>query len=141
MRYVIADTGPIVAAIRPNDAEHDICASILQSFQGSLIIPDVAITEICYLLRTQENPQTEVRFLNSVASKEFVIEHLIDDDWRRVYTLTDKYDDFPLGVVDAAVIAVAERLKISEIATLNDRHFRAVRSKHLKAFRLLPYDL
>ncbi|MDQ2738090.1 MAG: VapC toxin family PIN domain ribonuclease, partial [Actinomycetota bacterium] len=44
----------------------------------------------------------------------------------------------PLGAVDATVIAVAERLGITEIATLDRRHFSVVRPAHVEAFTLLP---
>jgi predicted nucleic acid-binding protein len=33
--------------------------------------------------------------------------------------LVDKYLDLPLGIVDAAVVAIAERLKLTEVATVN----------------------
>lgn len=52
--------------------------------------------------------------------------------------LVEHYADFPLGTSDAAVIALAERLDVDEIATLDHRHFRAVRPRHVKAFTLLP---
>jgi predicted nucleic acid-binding protein len=38
----------------------------------------------------------------------------------------------------ATVVACAERLGISEIATLDHRHFRAIRPEHVKNFTLLP---
>jgi predicted nucleic acid-binding protein len=43
----------------------------------------------------------------------------------------------PLGGVDAAVIAVTERLRVTEIATLDRRHFTVVRPAHVEAFTLL----
>jgi predicted nucleic acid-binding protein len=52
--------------------------------------------------------------------------------------LVDAYADFPLGTTDAAVVAVAERLRVSEVATLDHRHFRVVRPRHIPAFTLLP---
>jgi len=45
-----------------------------------------------------------------------------------------------MGTTDATVVAVAERLGATDIATL-DNHFRVIRPKHAKAFRLLPDDL
>jgi len=45
-----------------------------------------------------------------------------------------------IGTTDATIVAVAERLRIDAVATL-DSHFRAVRPKHVKGFRLLPDDL
>jgi predicted nucleic acid-binding protein len=53
--------------------------------------------------------------------------------------LVTTYADVPLGTTDAAVVAVvAERLSISEVATLDHRHFHAVRPRHAEAFTLLP---
>jgi predicted nucleic acid-binding protein len=43
-----------------------------------------------------------------------------------------------LGAVDASVIAAAERLGVREVATLDRRHFAAVRPQHVDAFTLLP---
>jgi predicted nucleic acid-binding protein len=50
----------------------------------------------------------------------------------------DTYADFPLGAADASVVAVAERLGGTRIATLDHRHFRALRPAHCSAFELLP---
>lgn len=52
--------------------------------------------------------------------------------------LVETYIDLPLGIVDAAVIAIAERLRLTEIATLDHRHFTVVRPQHTTAFVLLP---
>jgi predicted nucleic acid-binding protein len=52
--------------------------------------------------------------------------------------LVRQYAGFPLGVADASVIAIAERLKVAQVATIDHRHFRAVRPEHCAAFELLP---
>jgi predicted nucleic acid-binding protein len=54
--------------------------------------------------------------------------------------LVRQYADFPLGSADASVIAVAERLGATTIATIDLRHFRAVKPAHCAAFELLPAD-
>lgn len=59
-------------------------------------------------------------------------------DLGRMAELVEKYADFPLCLVDASVIAVAERLGAQQIATLDRRHFSVVRPAHLPAFTLLP---
>jgi predicted nucleic acid-binding protein len=51
--------------------------------------------------------------------------------------LVETYLDLSLGIVDAAVVAVAERLGLTEIATLDHRHFSVV-PRHVSAFSLLP---
>nr|WP_232839795.1 MULTISPECIES: PIN domain-containing protein [Nocardia] len=59
-------------------------------------------------------------------------------DLQRMAELVRKYADFPLRAVDAAVLAVAERLGVREVATLDLRHFSAVRTCHSTPLRLLP---
>ena len=41
-------------------------------------------------------------------------------------------------MVDASVVTVAERLKITTLPTLNHRDFSVVRPRHVKAFELFP---
>lgn len=59
-------------------------------------------------------------------------------DWERIAQLIRQYAVFPLGTVDASVVALAERLNIQTIFTLDRRHFGAVRPAHAQAFELLP---
>jgi len=66
------------------------------------------------------------------------LDELQADDWARIAELTDKYADHPLGGIDASLVALAERLNIDTIATLDHRHFHAVRPKHVEAFTLVP---
>jgi uncharacterized protein len=66
------------------------------------------------------------------------IAELEDQDPRRMAELVEAYMDLPLGIVDAAEIALAERLRLIQIATLNHRHFIVVRPSHTAAFVLLP---
>jgi uncharacterized protein len=55
--------------------------------------------------------------------------------------VAERYADTGLGLADASLVAVAERLGTIDIATLDERHFRAVRPlAGGKAFRLLPAD-
>ena len=63
---------------------------------------------------------------------------LIADDWLRVIELIGIYSDLGLGTVDASIVAVAERLGLTTIATLNHRDFRVVRPSHTEAFELVP---
>jgi hypothetical protein len=52
--------------------------------------------------------------------------------------LIETYADLGLGLVDASVVTIAERLSIATIATLNHRDFSVVRPRHVEAFELVP---
>jgi len=96
------------------------------------------VTEVCYLTATRLGPESEAAFLDSLASGELTLEPTITRDLARMAELVRRYGDFPLGAVDASVVAVAERLDVADIATIDHRHFRAVRPVHRRAFNLLP---
>jgi uncharacterized protein len=58
--------------------------------------------------------------------------------WVRIAELVAAYRNFSLGIADASVIACAKRHGVLELATLDRRHFAAVRPQHGTAFTLLP---
>lgn len=98
----------------------------------------LVITEVAYLLATRVGPEPEVRFLGDLAAGAFTVEPVAAADWLRIAELVARYRDLPLGTVDASVVAAAERMGITEVATLDHRHFAVVRPAHVDAFRLLP---
>jgi uncharacterized protein len=111
---------------------------LLETHDGPLIVPQLVITEVAYLLGTRLGPSVEVRLLGDFASGAFIAEPIQASDWLRIAELVSKYRDLPLGTVDAAVIASAERHGEKEIATLDRRHFAIVRPRHVDAFHVLP---
>ena len=121
-----------------DDRHHEASLDVLETHPGPLIIPILVVTEVTYLLATRLGVEPEVRFLGDLASGAFSIESVPASDWLRIAELVAEYRDLPLGTVDGSVIAAAERLGITEIATLDRRHFTVVRPSHAEAFALLP---
>ena len=77
-------------------------------------------------------------FLRSIADGDFTAVDLGTADYARMADLVEQYGDLPLGTTDASVVAVAERLKLTEVATLDRRHFTVIRPAHADALTLLP---
>ncbi len=80
----------------------------------------------------------ETEFLASLADGELRVEPLQADDYRRMAELVETYDNLPLGAVDAAVVAVSERLGVTTVATIDRRDFSVVRPCHIDHFELVP---
>jgi uncharacterized protein len=76
--------------------------------------------------------------LRSVTSGELRRQDLTDEDWERAVGLAETYADLGLGLVDASVVAIADRMDVTTIASLNRRDFRVVRPRHVAAFELVP---
>jgi len=101
-------------------------------------VPTLVVTEVAYLIGSRLGPRPEVRFLGDLASGDLGVEPVAAGDWLRIAELVHHYRDLPLGTVDASVVAAAERLNESAIATLDRRHFSVVRPQHVDHFVLLP---
>jgi predicted nucleic acid-binding protein len=103
-------------------------------------VPTALLAEIDYLLREWLGVDAELAFLASLKLGAFQLEEFTKADLLRCEELLSIYRDLDLGLADAAVVATAERLKVNTVLSLDERDFRAVRSK-LGPFRLLPADL
>jgi predicted nucleic acid-binding protein len=63
---------------------------------------------------------------------------LLPSDLARMAELVTKYSALRLDPTDASVIAIAERLNVRQVATLDRRDFSVVRPRHAEAFKILP---
>ena len=77
-------------------------------------------------------------FLRSLADGDFSAIDLTVADYARMADLVTAYGSLPLGTTDASVIALAERFRLAEVATLDRRHFTVVRPLHADALTSLP---
>jgi predicted nucleic acid-binding protein len=135
---ILVDTNILVAAARTADTNHRPAAQLLQNADDALLVTPGVIAETCYLLHDHGGPRPEVEFLRSIATGGLELAELTVPDVARMAELCERYADLGLGGTDASVIAVAERLNISTVATFDRRHFTVVRPAHVEALELLP---
>jgi predicted nucleic acid-binding protein len=133
---IVADTGAILALIDADDKHH---AAISRAFEPDRwTIPWAVLPEVDYLVATHLGARAEEAFLADVADGAFSIEWGREDDVQRARELCAKYRALKMGLVDGVVMAIAERIKAEAIATLDVRHFGAVKLRI--PCRLLPRD-
>lgn len=132
------DAGPLYAYVDADDRHHEASVELLATHSGPLLVPQLVITEVVYLLATRLGAAAEVRFIGDLAAGNLIAEAVSPPDWLRIAGLVSTYRDLPLGTVDASVVAAAERLRLTQIATLDRRDFAIVRPTHVDAFELLP---
>jgi predicted nucleic acid-binding protein len=101
-----------------------------------LVIPALVVGEVAFRAGTRSGPRAEAAVLRSLRDSD--VEAPTPADYERMAELVEEYADFPLGAVDASVIALAERLDTDVVVTLDRRHFGAVRPRHRDALTLLP---
>lgn len=135
---IVADTGVFVAAADADDDHHEACAALLVERGSEFIVPSSVVVEVCWMLDRTFGPHAEAAFLRTVGLGELSVESLTIEDYTRIGELVATYADLRLGMVDASVVAVAERLEVATLATVNRRDFVVVRPRHLDAFVLVP---
>ncbi len=134
----ILDTGFVVALTNSRDPVHGACVQTLKEERESLVAPQAILPEIGWLLSSRLGSRAETAFFSSLGKTDWALEPLLGSDFVRVAQLLREYEDAGLGFVDAAVVAIGERLGARTIYTLDRRHFRIVRPRHIAAFVLLP---
>lgn len=135
---LVLDTGPVLALLDAGDPMHHACVAMTQRTQERLVLVDATLVEIDYWVRKKLGLPVWQAFVEDIAKGAYRVEHLRSDDLQRMAELEAKYADLSLGMVDAAVLTVCERLREPKVATLDQRHFRVVQLKHCKSLTLLP---
>jgi predicted nucleic acid-binding protein len=135
---LVLDTGPLLAALDAADPDHTDCAALIVEAREDLVVPALVLAELDYWCHKRLGPDVWIAFLEDVLAGAYRVEPPIDADLRRCRDLQATCLDLRLGVTDASVIALVERLDEPKVATLDHRHFGAVRPLHADALRLLP---
>ncbi len=135
---LVCDTGVVFAALVRADRHHTRCASLVVGHDGVIVVPSPVLVEVDQLALRRGAPGATEALLTSVDDGSLLVADLDSEDYLRVHALVRNYADLPLGLVDASVVAIAERLEQDTIATLDHRHFSVVRPVHVPAFTLVP---
>jgi uncharacterized protein len=135
---IVADTGAIVALLDRGDRHHRALRALYTADPDAWLLPWAILPEVDYLVSTQLGDRVHRLWLSDLAAGVFAVQWGSDSDLSAATALAKEYASLKLGLVDAVVMAVAERLE-ADIATLDLRDFGAVTLGH--APRLLPRDL
>lgn len=137
---LILDTGPLYASLDRSDADHAACRALIEAAQEPLVIPEPVLAEVDYWVHERLHAGVFLALLDDIIAGAYLVEALTPADFVRIRDLCDRYADADVGFVDAAVLAVVERLGEPKLATLDERHFRVLRPRHVDLLRLVPAD-
>jgi len=123
---VVADTGAVLALLDRSDRHHALVKARFRKAPDDWVLPWAVLPEVDYLMSKLISAKAARLFLADVARGEYQVEWGRQADLIRANDLNRQYADLALGLVDAIVMAVAERLHAQTIATFDRRHFGAV---------------
>ena len=134
----ILDTSFLFALTDQSDRNHERVLAVAQSSNEILVLPVAVLPEICYLIMSRLGHQVMRHFVSSLTTQAVQIEPVTSEDLLRINEVLEQYADSQLDFTDTAIVAIAERLVIDRIYTLDRRDFSIIRPNHCDYFELLP---
>ena len=135
---LVLGTGPLYAALDRSDHNHLRSRRLVEATRERLVVPPPVLVEVDQLLARGRAADRSAEVLGDIAAGAHLVEELTLGDYARVRQICERCADSDVGFVDAAVLAIVERLNEPKPATLDHRHFGILRPRHVDTPRLVP---
>jgi len=137
---IILDTSIIYALLDGDDSRHRQALDWYDTLDNELVTTPLVLAEADHLATTRGGSRALRAFRADVRAGAYLVEW-----WptaaREAAEVADRYADLGIGLTDASLVVLAARVDSVDVATFDERHFRAVRPlRGAEAFRLLPLD-
>jgi predicted nucleic acid-binding protein len=137
---ILLDTSGLLSALFPDQRHHEACASTLRTAEPPFVVSPFVLAEIDYLITKYADVQSEIDFLNDVAAGAYLNAPFGGSDVARAVRVIERYRDLDVGLTDASIVIIAENYETTDVLTLDERHFRSLRTESGQPFRVLPAD-
>ena len=139
---ILTDAGPLIALIDKDEQYHDACVDCLAELAGPMLTTWPAFAESMYLLGEGRGGwRAQDTLWQLVENGDLEVADQSEDDRARMRVLMDKYQDLPMDLADASLVALAEKKGLRDIFTLDHTDFQVYRLNLRQTFRLWPKDL
>ncbi len=137
---ILLDTSGLLSALDESQRYHRECAAFLGQVSPPLLLSPFVLAELDYLLMRNIGRRAQAALLEEVARGAYLLQPFGAADVARAKEVIERYADLEVGLADASIVVLAERHGVSEVLTLDERHFRAMRIERRKRFKVLPFD-
>jgi len=137
---ILLDTSGLLSAIDAGQRRHADCARALAEASPPLLLSPFVLAELDYLLARHVGTGAQSALLDEVVRGAYQLERFDAADVKAAREVIERYADLRIGLADASLVVLAERHGTRDILTLDERHFRTLRMRNRKSFRLLPSD-
>lgn len=135
---VLLDSSFLFALNNVDDTYHRRATEYTGRDNRRQIIPDVVLTEVAYLLKTNVGQSAVLEFLDELITPGISFQALSPTDIIRAREIMSVFLDSHLDFVDCCIMALSERLEVTRVCTFDRRDFAIFRPKHCDFLELLP---
>lgn len=124
---MIVDTSALLAFFDRSEPDHDAVTRALLESDEPLAVSPFVLAELNYLVATRHGTDVELLVLADLAGGAWELPAFGADDLAAARRVIEQYADQAIGLADASIVILAERLGTRSIATLDRRHFEMLR--------------
>jgi predicted nucleic acid-binding protein len=136
---ILLDTSGLLAALDSSQRSHRDAAASLAAATPPLLLSPFVLAELDYLLVSRVGAAARMSLIEEVQRGAYLLETMTAADVTRAQAIIEQYADLAISLADASIVVLAERHRVSDVLTLDERHFR-VSAAGGKPLRLLPAD-
>jgi len=133
---ILADTSGLLSLYNRRERTHSSVAEAVTQELGPFVVSPYVVAELNYLVATRLGADAEQHVLAELASAAYVLASVDRDDLRACTELISRYAG--IGVADASILVLADRLGVDRVLTLDRRHFEAARTPAGRALAIVP---
>ncbi|MBA2460506.1 MAG: PIN domain-containing protein [Actinobacteria bacterium] len=137
---IVLDTSGLFSAADAGQPAHDRVSEALRAETGPFILSPFVLAEVDYFITSRISHEIERAFLADVSAGAYELARFDEADLGAAVRVLERYVDLRIGLADASIVVLAERYGTERVLTLDERHFRALRTLDGRPFTLLPAD-
>jgi uncharacterized protein len=136
---ILLDTSGLLAALDASQSHHTKAAANLTAARPPLLLSPFVLAELDYLIASRIGQAAQASLLEEVERGVYLLETMTGMDVANAHAVIQRHADLAISLADASIVVLAERHRVRDILTLDERHFRVLTADR-KPFRLLPAD-
>lgn len=137
---ILIDTGGLLSALDESQKWHRECIQALTEAKPPFLLSPFILAELDYLVLRHVGRAAQYALLEEVARGAYALEAFDVDDVARANIIMTRHKDLDIGLADASIVVLAEKYQVTEVLSLDQRRFRALRIGPRRRFRILPFD-
>ena len=135
---MLIDTSFLYALYNADDRYHERSLALLEHQNRPALVPQIVLPEIGFLFLRDGGYSTLIRFLNEFSQTRTQLIPVIMEDVQRTAEIATIYASAEFDIVDCCIMALSERLNITQVCTFDRRDFSIFRPRHCDHLELLP---
>lgn len=136
---ILVDTSGLLGALNEREPQHRACRNVLDGHRDLVLSPFV-LAEADYLVTTRVGVDAELALLEDVAAGAYELAPFDREELGQARTLLERYRDLDIGLTDASILVLADKLGIDAVLSLDERHFRTARTPSGRSLTIFPVD-